>query len=80
MRINKANCKQFLLHTGIRAAKTFFQTFVASIGTTALLGEVNWPVVLSTSALAAIVSVATSFATGLPEVTPKLEEGENDEV
>lgn len=51
----------------IRAVKTFFQTFVATIGSTAVLSEVNWSVVLSASALAAILSLATSLA-GLPEV------------
>lgn len=52
----------------IRAFRTFFQTFVATIGTNAMvLTDVNWKVVFSASALAAIVSVAMSFA-GLPEV------------
>lgn len=51
----------------IRAAKTFGQTAVASIGTTALLSEVNWVAVLSASVLAAILSLLTSCA-GLPEV------------
>lgn len=53
---------------GIRAIKTFFQTFVASIGTAALLTEVNWIAVGSASTLAALLSLATSLA-GLPEVT-----------
>lgn len=52
---------------GIRAIKTFFQTFVSAIGTTALLDEVKWQVVLSASALAMILSFATSLA-GLPEL------------
>lgn len=51
----------------IRAVKTFFQTFVATIGTSALLSEVNWMTVLSASGLAAVLSLATSLA-GLPEV------------
>lgn len=53
---------------GIRAIKTFCQTAVASIGTSALLEEVNWMVVLSASVLAALVSLLTSIP-GLPEVT-----------
>lgn len=52
---------------GIRAVKTFFQTFVATVGTAALMSEVNWYAVGSASALAAILSVATSLA-GLPEI------------
>ena len=52
----------------IRAARTLCQTAVATIGTTALLSEVNWVQVASASALAAILSVLNSIATGLPEV------------
>ena len=52
-----------------RALKTAAQTFVASIGTTATIGAVDWKLVCSTSALAAVLSVATSLA-GLPEVDP----------
>lgn len=52
---------------GIRAIKTFFQTFVASIGSSAVIESVNWQIVLSASLLAAILSLATSLA-GLPEV------------
>lgn len=55
---------------GIRAVKTFFQTFVATIGTSAVISDVNWMVVGSASALAAILSLATSLA-GLPEVDEK---------
>ena len=52
---------------GIRALKTFCQTAIASIGTTALIEQVNWLVVLSASALAAVLSILTSIVTGLPE-------------
>ena len=60
--------KRFLLAAGIRALRTLAQTAVATIGTTALIEDVNWPVVISASVLAAILSILTSFATGLPEV------------
>lgn len=53
----------------IRAIKTVAQTAVSTIGTTALLTEVNWGVVVSASALAGILSLLTSVATGLPEVS-----------
>jgi hypothetical protein len=59
--------KQWWAAAGIRALKTFSQTAVAAIGTTALLSEVDWVVVGSASALAAILSLLTSLA-GLPEL------------
>lgn len=52
---------------GVRALKTFCQTAVATIGTSAVLNEVNWLMVLSASALAGVLSLLTSVA-GLPEV------------
>lgn len=63
--------KEFIKAAAIRAIKTFAQTAVASIGTTALIGEVNWLQVASASALAAILSLLTSISTGLPEVETK---------
>lgn len=54
----------------IRAVKTLAQTAIATIGTTALMTDVDWKVVLSASALAAILSILTSVA-GLPEVDKK---------
>lgn len=55
---------------GIRAVKTMAQTFVATIGSAAVMGEVNWPMVASASVLSGILSVATSIA-GLPELPAK---------
>ena len=52
----------------IRALRTFCQTAIATIGTTAVLEEVNWIMVGSSSVLAALLSILNSVATGLPEV------------
>ena len=52
---------------GIRAIKTFAQTAAATIGTSAILSEVNWLTVVSASVVAALLSLLTSVA-GLPEV------------
>lgn len=58
--------KSWIKWAGIRAVKTVAQTAIATIGTTALLTEVNWLVVLSASALAGVLSLLTSIA-GIPE-------------
>jgi len=51
---------------GVRALKTIAQSAIATIGTTAAIGGVNWQLVISTSVLAGLVSLLTSVA-GLPE-------------
>ena len=51
----------------VRAIKTMAQTAIATIGTAALMGDVNWVMVGSASALAGVISILTSVA-GLPEV------------
>lgn len=59
--------KKWIKAAGIRAIKTVCQTAIASIGTAAVLSEVNWIAVASASVLAGILSLLTSLA-GLPEV------------
>ena len=64
----KKNWKDFWRAASVRALRTLAQTAVATIGTTAVLHEVDWITVASASALAAVLSILTSIATGLPEV------------
>jgi len=59
--------KKWLKAAGIRALKTIAQTAIATIGTSAIISEVNWVAVLSASALAGFLSLLTSVA-GLPEL------------
>lgn len=61
------NWKNWIKAAGVRAVKTVAQTAVATIGTAAVMGEVNWIMVGSASLLAGILSLLTSVA-GLPEV------------
>ena len=52
----------------VRAIKTVAETAVATIGTAAVMGEVNWQMVISASVLAGVISILTSLA-GIPEVS-----------
>lgn len=62
------NNKEFLIAALNRALRTVAQTAIATIGTAALMSEVNWTAVASASLLAGILSILTSISTGLPEV------------
>ena len=66
-RMKKVFTKEWFIAAGIRAIKTVAQTAIATIGTAAAIGEVNWTLVVSASALAGVLSLLTSLA-GLPEV------------
>lgn len=73
---NKAYWIAWAHAAGVRAVKTVAQTFIATIGSAAVLGNVNWGIVASASVLSGILSIATSVA-GLPEVhVPELTDGE----
>ena len=63
----KDTFKNWIKAAGVRAVKTVAQTAVATIGTSAVLGDVNWVMVASASALAGVLSLLTSVE-GLPEV------------
>ena len=60
------NTKKWWKYAAIRALKTVCQTAIATIGTSALITEVNWIMVVSASALSGVLSILTSIA-GLPE-------------
>lgn len=64
---NTTYWKNWIAAAGMRAVKTVAQTAIATIGTAALLGDVNWIAVASAAALAGVLSLLTSVA-GLPEV------------
>lgn len=69
----KRNWKTWAKAAGVRAVKTVAQTAVATIGTAAVMGEVDWVMVASAAALSGVLSLLTSVA-GLPEV----KEGEDE--
>ena len=62
--------KKWIKASAVRAVKTMAQTAVATIGTSAVMGDVNWLMVASASALSGIISILTSVA-GIPEVEGK---------
>ena len=60
--------KEFWKASIIRAIRTICQTAIATIGTSTIIEDVNWAIVVSASLLSGLLSILTSIATGLPEV------------
>ena len=67
MSMKNRDWKEWAKAAGVRAVKTVAQTAVATIGTAAVMGEVNWVMVGSAAVLSGILSLLTSVA-GLPEM------------
>lgn len=70
MNMKNRDWKEWAKAAGVRAIKTVAQTAVATIGTAAVMGEVNWMMVGSAAVLSGILSLLTSVA-GLPETVTK---------
>lgn len=60
--------RDFFIAAGCRAVRTFLQTLVAMLPTSAVYTEIDWRAVLLTALVAAITSICTSVAAGLPEM------------
>lgn len=65
---HKIFTKEFWVAAGVRAIRTVAQTAIATIGTSAILSDVDWIMVFSASALAGVLSILTSIVS-LPEVS-----------
>ena len=68
--MDKAYWSKWIKAAGMRAVKTVAQTAIATVGTAAVMGEVNWAMVGSAAALSGVLSLLTSVA-GLPELEQK---------
>ena len=73
--LKKCTAKEWWLAALNRAVRSIAQSAIAALGTTALITEVDWKIVISTAAMTGLLSILTSISTELPEV-PGKEEGE----
>lgn len=78
MQLHNVFTKQWFIAAGIRALKTIAQTAIATIGVSAVMSDVNWIAVASSSILAGVLSILTSIA-GLPEVPDHYEASKDQE-
>lgn len=73
--MNRLTSRDFWLAAAARAIRTMAQTFLATVGTsTVTIYEVRWDYTLGATALAGLLSIVTSIATGLPELGDSAEE------
>lgn len=75
--MKKIFTKKWFKAAAVRAIKTMAQTAIATIGSTALITEINWILVGSSVALAGVASMLTSVA-GLPEITDEVDDDESE--
>ena len=76
--MTKKNFREWIKAAGIRAVKTVAQTAIATIGSSAVMGDVKWLMVGSASLLAGILSLLMSVA-GLPEISKDSEKEKGEE-
>ena len=74
----KELAKKWCIAAGLRAIRTFAQTFVAFLTVGASMADIDWKLAASVSVVAMIASILTSIATGIPEVSLKVDEGDDD--
>ena len=74
----KELAKKWCIAAGLRAIRTFAQTFVAFLTVGASMADIDWKLAASVSVVAMIASILTSIATGIPEASLKAEEEDDD--
>ena len=74
----KELAKKWCIAAGVRAIRTFAQTFVAFLTVGASMADIDWKLAASVSVVSMIASILTSIATGIPEVSLKVDEEDDD--
>ena len=75
----KELAKKWCIAAGLRAIRTFAQTFVAFLTVGASMADIDWKLASSVSVVAMIASILTSIATGIPEAPLREEEDDDNE-